>query len=59
MTHLTPHHWARAGTAIVSMAVFAAVFFELPAIGVLMVALLCLSTLFATAWVGETTKEPS
>ncbi len=57
MTHRMSHPAARAATAIVSMAAFGAVFFDLAAGSVLAVALLCLLTLSAVLWVSGRTRR--
>jgi hypothetical protein len=57
MTHPMSHPAARAATAIVSMAVFGAVFFDLAAGSVLAVALLCLLTLSAVLWTSRRTRR--
>jgi hypothetical protein len=57
MTYRMSHPAARAATAIVSMAAFGAVFFELAAGSVLAGALLCLLTLSAVLWASGRTRR--
>jgi len=57
MKNLVSPRSVRVITAVASMALFSAVFFALPAAGVLAVALFCLLTLCGALWIGGQTDR--